>query len=212
MSKAKLFVVAAPSGAGKSSLVNSLAKRDDNAVISISYTTRPQRSGEITNVSYHFVDNAEFEQMIATDQLLEYAKVMSKVQDYYYGTGRAWVEQQLAQGKHVILEIDWQGAKQIFEKFPKAEGIFILPPSLAVLRERLKNRGRDSISDIEDRMSVAQDELSHYQDYHYIVINDNFEQALTELLTIFEGKQQPVGPHASEYPPKIQQLLAELLA
>lgn len=212
MSKAKLFVVAAPSGAGKSSLVNALAARDHDAVISISYTTRPQRPGEIEDVSYHFVDNVQFKQMIDQHDFLEYAKVMSKVQDYYYGTSKAWVEKQLAKGKHVILEIDWQGAEQVFEKFPKAEGIFILPPSLATLNERLRKRGRDSESDISGRMSVAQDEMSHYLDYHHIVVNDDFEQALDELVAIFEGKTPALGPNAECYPTKIQQLLTELLA
>lgn len=212
MSQAKLFVIAAPSGAGKSSLVNALLKRDHDAVISISYTTRPQRPGEIADVSYHFIDNAQFESMIEAGEFLEHAKVMAKVQDYYYGTGRTWVEEQLANGKHVILEIDWQGANQIFEKFPKAEGIFILPPSLKVLRQRLLDRGRDSVSDIEGRMSVAQDEISHFRDYHYIVINDKFEHAVDELAAIFDGERQPIGPNATEYPTKIKQLLAELLA
>jgi guanylate kinase len=212
MSKAKLFVIAAPSGAGKSSLVNALAKRDADAVISISYTTRPKRSGEIADVDYYFTDNASFEKMIAADAFLEHAKVMSKVQDYYYGTSKSWVEQQLVAGKHVILEIDWQGAQQIFKKFPKAEGIFILPPSLEVLYQRLMQRGRDSVSDIDGRMSVAKDEISHYRDYHYIVINDDFNHALDELAAIFAGEHEAIGPNAAKYPPHVAQLLAELLA
>lgn len=212
MSNAKLFVIAAPSGAGKSTLVNALAQRDTDAVISVSYTTRPQRPGEIPDVSYHFIKTAQFEEMIAEGEFLEYAKVMSKVQNYYYGTGKEWVEKKLAEGKHVILEIDWQGARQIFTKFPKAEGIFILPPSLKILRERLEKRGRDSASDIDGRMSVAKDEISHYGDYHYIVINDDFDNALAELEAIFAGKRQPMDLQAKHYPPKIEALLAELLA
>jgi len=212
MSHAKLFVIAAPSGAGKSSLVNALVQRDTDAVISISYTTRPQRPGEIADQSYHFIDQSKFEEMIFEGEFLEYAKVMSKIQDYYYGTSRNWVEARLAEGKHVILEIDWQGAQQIFTQFPKAEGIFILPPSLQILEQRLRARGRDSASDIEARMSVAKDEISHYQDYHYIVINDNFAETLEELVRIFAGSSVAVGPRAKIYPPKIQELLGELLA
>lgn len=209
---ANLFVVAAPSGAGKSTLVNALNAERNDTVLSISYTTRPCRPGETDNVDYHFIDDKIFDQMTANHEFLEHAIVMSKVQNYQYGTGKAWVENQLKQGKHVILEIDWQGAQQVFKRYPHAVGIFILPPSLPILRQRLEKRGRDPAHDIEARMSVAKDEILHYGDYHHIVINDDFNQALTQLHLIFDGKAEPVGPHAREYPPKITQLLVELLA
>ncbi len=207
-----LFVVAAPSGAGKSSLVKAVSHDNDDIVVSISYTTRPPRHGEVDGVHYHFIDTKTFETMIANHELLEYAKVMSQIQDYYYGTGKNWVEQQLAAGKHVILEIDWQGAEQIFRLFPQARGIFILPPSLTVLRQRLEQRGRDQPADIDARMSVARDEISHYREYDYLMVNDDFGHSVKKLTDIFADQQSPNGAKNGELAPDLQRLLKDLLA
>ncbi len=208
----RLYVIAAPSGAGKSSLVNALLEKVDNVVLSISYTTRPQRPGEIDGQHYHFIDRAQFERMIAAGEFLEYAQVFAKVADYYYGTGRQWVEQQLAMSKNVILEIDWQGAEQIFKQFPAAVGIFILPPSLAILEQRLKKRARDDEETIRLRMSVAKDEIAHYQDYHYVIVNNDFEVALNELIAIFNHSKQVINKTNRKLTPALEQLIAELLA
>jgi guanylate kinase len=182
----KLYVIAAPSGAGKSSLVKALTTTLDNTVASISYTTRLPRPGEVDGEHYYFIDTAQFEKMIAEDAFLEYATVFSKIANRYYGTERRWVEAQLQAGKNVILEIDWQGARQVFSKMPEAIGIFILPPTLATLEERLSKRGQDNPELITQRMSVAQDEISHYTEYDYLVVNRDFDIALKEIQAIIQ--------------------------
>tara|TARA_R110000868_G_scaffold380784_1_gene646921 strand:+ start:91508 stop:92185 length:678 start_codon:yes stop_codon:yes gene_type:complete len=211
-SKAKLYIVAAPPGAGKSTLVNALIDKIDDVMLSISYTTRSQRKGEVDKVNYNFIDHDEFEAMIKANEFLEYANVFSKISNNYYGTGKAWVEQQLAGGHNVILEIDWQGAQQIFKTYPDAVGIFILPPSMAVLEQRLHKRGREDKAEIDSRMSIAKDEISHCEEYHYVVINDDFEHTLEELAAIFKGSIPLMGPGRTNFPNKIQDLLTDLLA
>lgn len=175
-----LFIVSAPSGAGKTSLVNELVGALDDIVVSISHTTRPPRERERDRVDYYFVDDATFERMVAEDQFLEHARVF----DHRYGTSRHWVEQQRAAGRDVILEIDWQGARQIKTRVPEAVSVFILPPSLAELRVRLRRRGQDGPEAIERRMADAVAEMSHYAEYDYLVVNDDFHRALADLTAI----------------------------
>ena len=183
MTKCTLFIVSAPSGAGKSSLIDALLKRfnlDDSLRLSISHTTRAMRPGETDHVSYHFVDKAEFEKLIERNAFYEYAKVF----DNYYGTSREIVEQWLNEGKDVLLDIDWQGARQIREQTPGTKGIFIIPPSLEELNRRLVSRGTDSKEVIEGRMNKAMNEISHYNEYDYVIVNDDFEESLLTMRSI----------------------------
>ena len=175
-----LFVVVAPSGAGKTSLVASLLERERNIRLSISYTTRPPRPGEEDGREYHFVDKARFESMIAAGDFLEHANVYGN----YYGTSRAWIQRELAGDHDVLLEIDWQGARQVRRLFPAMVGIFILPPSLAELRRRLQGRGKDSAETIERRMASAREDISHVLEFEYIIVNDRFDQALEEIRSV----------------------------
>lgn len=183
MTKGTLFIVSAPSGAGKSSLIDALLKRfnlDDSLRLSISHTTRAMRPGETDHVSYHFVDKAEFEKLIERNAFYEYAKVF----DNYYGTSREIVEQWLNEGKDVLLDIDWQGARQIREQTPGTKGIFIIPPSLEELNRRLVSRGTDSKEVIEGRMNKAMNEISHYNEYDYVIVNDDFEESILTMRSI----------------------------
>lgn len=179
MSKATghFFVIAAPSGTGKTSLVRALINNINDLKISISYTTRPPRPGDIEGKDYHFVSNEQFEQMQEKKAFLEYATIYN----YHYGTSRQWVIEQLANGIDILLEIDWQGAQQIRQQFPQAILIFIVPPSLEILKQRLQNRRQDVSEVIARRMANAQLEISHYSEFDYLVINDKFEQALADL-------------------------------
>ncbi len=180
MTRGNLFIVSAPSGAGKTSLLKRLRTELEGIVISISHTTRPQRPGEIHGRDYYFVSQKEFEKMLAEGAFLEHAKVFG----HYYGTSRRVVTESLEKGVDVILEIDWQGARQVKEKMPESRSIFILPPSRAVLRERLCSRGQDSPEIIARRMREAKAEISHYEEYDYLVVNDEFEQAVVALKSI----------------------------
>ncbi|MFT3742320.1 MAG: guanylate kinase [Gammaproteobacteria bacterium] len=172
-----LYVVAAASGTGKTSLTQALVQRLPNIGISVSFTTRTQRPGEIQGVHYWFVSLAEFQTMIANDAFLEYAQVFGN----YYGTSKQWVEQQLQTSQDVILEIDWQGARQVRLLFPEAVSIFILPPSVALLRERLQKRQQDQAQVIETRLAGSPAEISHFKEFDYLVVNDAFEEALRDL-------------------------------
>ena len=183
MNEPSLYVVAAPSGGGKTSLVSALLKKDDRVQLSISYTTRPPRPGEVDGVHYHFVDEASFQALIDRNAFLEHASVF----DYRYGTSREAVEQQLKTGFDVILDIDWQGARQIRTSFPSSCSIFIIPLSLDALRQRLIGRGQDSDSVIRRRMRDAQAEISHWDEFDFLVINDKFEEALSELHSIIRS-------------------------
>jgi guanylate kinase len=185
VSTACLFTISAPSGAGKTSLVKALLdKRGGSIAVSVSHSTRPIRSGEVDGVAYHFVSLTEFEQMAAEDEFLEHARVF----DNCYGTATSSVRALLASGKHVILEIDWQGARQVKAKLPDTVGIFILPPSREQLEQRLRARGTDDETVIARRMGDADREMSHFHDAEYLVINDNFEQALFDLETIIHSQ------------------------
>ncbi|MEM9242557.1 MAG: guanylate kinase [Pseudomonadota bacterium] len=183
----KLYVVAAPSGVGKTSLVNALLAECDDLYLSISYTTRLKRQGEIDGSDYFFVDQKKFQQMIADNDFLEYARVYGN----YYGTSFAWVTDKLNTGHHVILEIDWQGAQQIRQRFPDAVMIFLLPPSKAMLRERLYKRQQDDEASINTRMEGVATEVSHCYEFDYILVNDDFDRTLQQLKAIVNGVQLP---------------------
>lgn len=176
-----LFIISAPSGAGKTSLVNSLGKILSNLRVSVSHTTRPPRPGEQQGVDYHFISEAEFKEMIHQHLFLEHAQVFG----HYYGTSRLWVEDMLAQRQDVILEIDWQGARQIRSIILNTQSIFILPPSKKALLQRLNQRHQDNTSIIEQRMQEAASQISHYREYDFVIVNDVFEEALRELQAIF---------------------------
>lgn len=184
-SKGQLYIVSAPSGAGKSSLLNSLRGRIQDVVVSVSHTTRQPRTGEQNGTHYHFTTEENFHHQVAANNFLEYARVF----DNFYGTSRLTVNDLLESGKDVILEIDWQGARQVRERAENAISIFILPPSITTLQDRLRGRGQDSEETIQRRMRDAQNEISHYPEYDYIIINDDFEFALEELASIFRSER-----------------------
>lgn len=172
-----LFVIAAPSGAGKTSLVAALSESLDDFRVSISYTTRAIRPGEVDGCNYFFVDHAQFDAMVAQQAFLEHASVFGN----QYGTSRAWVLAELSVGTDVVLEIDWQGARQIKALFPEAVLIFILPPSIETLSQRLKQRKQDQPEIIEKRMCESQSEMQHFAEFDYLIVNDQFDAALLDL-------------------------------
>lgn len=180
-----LYVISAPSGAGKTSLVAAMLERDSRLEVSVSHTTRPRREGERDGVNYHFVSRETFEAMISRDEFLEHASVFGN----YYGTSQVWVEQTLRQGRDVILEIDWQGAAQVRRLQPDCVGIFIVPPSPEVLRERLSGRGTDAPEVVERRLKEAAEECRHALEFDYLVVNDDFNVALSELLAIVTAQR-----------------------
>lgn len=180
-----LFVISAPSGAGKTSLVSALLDRDEALSVSVSHTTRPMREGERDGVNYHFVTREAFEAMIARGDFLEHAEVFGN----YYGTSQVWVREALAQGRDVILEIDWQGAEQVRRLMSGCVSIFIVPPSADVLRNRLTGRGTDAPEVVERRLREAAEECRHAVEFDYLVVNDAFEVALADLQAI--GPQPP---------------------
>lgn len=198
-----LFTVSAPSGAGKTSLVNALLARDNLVKVSISHTTRPIRPGEVDGRDYHFAEQSAFERMIAAEEFLEYAQVFEN----YYGTSKIWVEDTLRSGVDVILEIDWQGARQVRELMPEAQSIFILPPSQEALRERLQSRGQDDHTVIERRMKAAIDEMSHYTESQWIIINDDFERALTDLHQVINCQRLSTQKQQNKHQQWLQDLL-----
>ena len=202
--RGRLYIVSAPSGAGKTSLVSALLEADSQVEVSVSHTTRAARPGEQNGVNYHFVSVDEFEAVVANDDFLEYAKVF----DNYYGTSRVWLEQRLVAGQDVILEIDWQGAQQVRTLMPEALSVFILPPSKAALRSRLEGRGQDSEEIIARRMSEAESESSHFDEYNYLIVNDQFEQARQELGAIFTANRLEANRQAVKY----KEVLADLLS
>ena len=181
-----LYIIAAPSGAGKTSLIHRLTACTADVEVSISHTTRPLRPGERDGVAYHFVDHETFQTLIRNNVFLEYAQVF----DYFYGTSRRTVLERIQQGIDIILEIDWQGARQIRALIPNNISIFILPSSLEALRQRLRSRGQDRPEVIERRMRDAVNEMSHYDEFDYIVINEDFQEALANLRAIFIARRQ----------------------
>jgi len=199
-----LYVISAPSGAGKTSLVNALLQSTEGIVVSVSHTTRASRPGEEDGVHYHFTDVETFQAMIASGDFLEHAQVF----DNFYGTSRQSVQAQLAQGVDVILEIDWQGARLVRQQISDCKGIFILPPSVAALEERLRGRGQDGDDIIERRMRDARSESSHYDEYEYLIINDDFDTALAELRAVFVAQRLQLDRQTKRYAPLLDELLA----
>lgn len=189
MNKGKLYIIAAPSGAGKTSLVKAMVQSTPHVRVSVSHTTREVRPGEQDGVNYHFTTPDRFKEMLGEGMFLEHAEVFGN----HYGTSELWMREQLDKGEDVILEIDWQGARQVRNLAPEAVTIFILPPSLDALRERLIGRGTDNTSIIERRMSQAVDEMSHYDEFDYLVINDEFDLALRDLQTIIRSRRLSIG-------------------
>lgn len=199
-----LFIVSAPSGAGKTSLVKALIDAQPNIRVSVSHTTRAMRPGEADGVNYHFVDRAEFVRMIEHGDFLEQAEVFGNL----YGTSQSTLQQTLDDGYDLILEIDWQGAEQVRKLMPEARSIFILPPTQQALRQRLTNRGQDSDDIIEGRMREAVSEMSHYAEYDYLVINDDFAVALEDLKAIFRANRLQQKPQQQRFNDLLSQLLA----
>jgi guanylate kinase len=203
MKHGRLFVIAAPSGAGKTSLVKALLSSDASLRLSISHTTRKRRPTEAEGREYHFVSVPEFEQLVARGEFLEHARVF----DNYYGTSRGFVEEQLRQGNDVLLEIDWQGAQQVRRAMPQCVTIFILPPSRAALAERLARRATDSPEIIARRLADAAADMSHYLEFDYVIVNDDFDRALADLKRIVAGK----GDDLRGSGPELAALVKELL-
>lgn len=202
MLSGRLYVVAAPSGAGKTSLVKALMEREPRIQFSVSYTTRKPRTNEIPGRDYHFVSAERFAAMVANGEFLEYAEVF----DNSYGTGVRSVQEALANGEQLLLEIDWQGARQVRERIPEALSIFILPPSKRALEQRLKGRSTDSDEVIQRRLRDAAHDLGHWNEFDYVVVNDKFEQALEDLQAIVENR----GDHLKSERPAVAKFAAQL--
>lgn len=202
-----LFILSAPSGAGKSSLINALLKQESTRPmqVSVSHTTRDPRPGEVDTEHYHFVTVEHFKKLIEENAFYEYAEVFGN----YYGTSEAAIDAQLAQGIDVFLDIDWQGAQQVRMKKPSVTTIFISPPSRVELENRLRGRGQDSEEVIAERMAQAQAECSHFQEFDYIVVNDNFELALSDLTTIVNNQRLKRSQQAAEHSTLLAELIGE---
>ena len=198
-----LYVIAAPSGAGKTSLLKALLARRPGVSFSVSCTTRPPRAGEQDGRDYHFIGREEFERLITANEFIEHANVFGNL----YGTRKSVVDAALAEGRDLILEIDWQGAKQVRERLPEAVQIFMLPPSRAELEERLRKRGSDSEEAIARRLLESVLEMSHWRDFDYVIVNRDFERALAELEAVFDGR----GGASRGDRPELQPLVRELL-
>jgi guanylate kinase len=201
--RGRLYVVSAPSGAGKTSLVKALMEREPRIRFSVSYTTRKPRPNEIPGRDYHFVSMERFADMVKQDEFLEHAQVF----DNYYGTGVHTVQEALSIGEQLLLEIDWQGARQVRSRLPEALSIFILPPSRGSLEQRLKARSTDSEAVIQRRLKDAAQDLAHWAEFDYVVINDRFDQALEDLQAIVENR----GHDLKAKRPEVERLTAELL-
>jgi guanylate kinase len=203
MERGRLYVVSAPSGAGKTSLVKALMEREPRIRFSVSYTTRKPRPKEVPGRDYHFVSMERFAEMAGRDEFLEHAQVF----DNCYGTGVRTVEEALTNGEQLLLEIDWQGARQVRTRLPEARSIFILPPSRSSLEQRLRARSTDSEAVIERRLRDAAEDLGHWNEFDFVVINDRFEQALEDLLAIVEDR----GSHLTAQNPEVAHFAAGLL-
>ncbi|MBC7010760.1 guanylate kinase [Pseudoalteromonas sp. BZK2] len=201
--RGNLFILSAPSGAGKSSLISALLEKHNDMKVSVSHTTRSPRPGEENGVHYHFVSVDEFKALIEKNDFFEWAQVF----DNYYGTSKQAIESQLEAGIDVFLDIDWQGAQQIRKLVDDVETIFILPPSKEELESRLNNRGQDSAEVIAGRMAKAQSETSHYNEYDYVVVNDDFDTALTEIETIVMAKRLSLKSQAVRHQALLENLL-----
>ena len=204
MKRGRLYVISAPSGACKTSLVKRLLESEPRLRLSISHTTRTRRPTEVEGREYHFVTKPQFEELAARGEFLEHARVF----DNNYGTARAFVEAQLAEGHDVLLEIDWQGAQQVRRAMPDCVSIFVLPPARQALAERLARRATDTAQVIRRRLSDAAGDMSHYREFDYVVVNDDFERAVADLKRILEGQGGDLGSSR----PALEPLLKELLA
>ena len=200
--KGNVFIICAPSGAGKTSLVAELLRRDRSARLSVSHTTRSPRPGEQDGHDYHFVSRSAFEAMIERGEFLESADVHGNL----YGTSQGWIDEQRAHDVDIVLEIDWQGAQQVRKLIADAIGIFILPPSLAALRRRLNDRGQDSTAVIERRLQAAQGEISHLAEYDYVIINNNFDDAVEDLVSIVRAARLRIASQVSRHSDLINSL------
>ncbi len=207
MNSSCLFTISAPSGAGKTSLVKALLEKKTDITVCVSHATRDKRPGEVDAKDYHFVSIETFEAMVDADEFLEYARVF----DNYYGTSQKVVEQLLQQGKNVILEIDWQGALQVKQKLPDTIAIFILPPTRDTLRQRLTDRATDDSSIINRRMADADKEMSHYSDAEYLIINDNFKQALYDLECVIHCQSMTLERQKLKNRPLINSIPKEMV-
>ncbi|MCC4236714.1 guanylate kinase [Vibrio anguillarum] len=207
MGKGTLYIVSAPSGAGKSSLISAMLETNPTYAmkVSVSHTTRGMRPGEQDGVHYHFVQKELFEELITKGEFLEHAEVFGN----YYGTSKVWIENNLNKGIDVFLDIDWQGARQIRDKMPDAKSVFILPPSKEELERRLNTRGQDSEAVIAKRMNEAQAEISHYTEYDYVIINDDFDVALMDFRAILRAERLKQDKQAAKYNSMLNALLAE---
>ena len=203
MQPGRLYVIAAPSGAGKTSLVKALMEREPRMRFSVSYTTRPRRATEVDGRDYHFVTQAQFQDKVARDEFLEHAQVF----DNYYGTGLAEVQNDLDSGQLLLLEIDWQGARQVRARLPAARSIFILPPTRDALEVRLRSRSTDSEAVIQRRLRDAEQDMGHWTEFDYVVVNDRFPDALAALVTIINEK----GEAFAATRPEVARFAADLL-
>jgi guanylate kinase len=188
MTRGNLFIVCAPSGAGKTSLVNALLEREPDIELSVSYTTRAPRNGETDGVDYHFVTRDAFLEMAGRGEFLESAEVHGNL----YGTSQAWIDARTREGRDIVLEIDWQGAQQVRRLVPASIGVFVLPPSLEALRRRLTARGQDSSEVIQQRLANARDEIAHVEEFDYVIINQTFDVAVVDLVSIVRATRLKV--------------------
>ncbi|MBM5574820.1 guanylate kinase [Deefgea sp. CFH1-16] len=202
MVKGNLLVVTAPSGAGKTTLVAALLAADNQVQLSISFTTRPPRDGEVNGKDYHFVDRAEFERMIAAGELLEFAEVYGN----YYGTSQLWINEVMANGRDILLEIDCQGAEQVRRLFPAAIGIFILPPSLATLESRLRGRGKDSDEVIARRLAVAKEEVNHVDEFDFVIVNEHIDDAIRDIIAVVRTQRLTLARQSERHTALISSL------
>ena len=204
MAKGTLYVISAASGAGKTTLVSAVLQQVSDIAVSVSHTTRVSREGEVDGVNYHFIDKDKFEEMVEAGEFFESASVFGNM----YGTSRQHIQEQLLKGKDVILEIDWQGARQIRQLVTDCRSIYIAPPSIAALRERLTSRGQDDEVVVNKRMREAVSEMSHYAEFEYLIINDDFDEARDNLAAIIMGNRMLFEQQQQKH----AELLAELLS
>ena len=207
MQTGSLYIISAPSGAGKTSLISKLIEQDNAITVAISHTTRPARSGEEDGKHYHFTAISDFKKMIAEEQFLEYAEVFGN----FYGTSKQTIDEQLKNDTDVILEIDWQGAQQVRKLRPDAISIFILPPSVKALEERLYGRKQDSQEVIQTRLKQSCDDMRHYDEFDYIVINDNFDDAVQDLASIFRSNRMKLESQKQRHTKFLEEITQSLI-